>query len=361
MGFRVQFDLSSFNRRYLFILIGGGLVLLVVIVALILLLPGRQEEQPPLAESATATPTPSPLPVPSPAGPPTETPTPAPTPTLEPYEHVVQSGETLYYIIQLYGYRDLNVVPEVLLLNGMANENDLIAGQTLLIPRQTPTPGPTPSPTPTGGPESVATQAAGADETTPDYSGCDPENRCVSPDGQYWVHIVRPGDTIAGIAFAYTARISSIKNANGLLGDNPLIFEGQQLLIPIEVTLTPTLTPTGGPDSTATPTPTLSPPTLLAPRHQAVIPRGEAVVLQWVANQRLRDGDYYLITLRNLATGEEHRETTRSNVYRLPDDLQPGIGQSIQFEWHVEIVGGASPESPVISGPGEVWTFTWGS
>jgi hypothetical protein len=356
MGPRIVFDFAAFGRRNLLIVTGAVLLLLAAIVGMILVL-GGNDGGPDSAE-AEATPivdTPTPSPFPSPAGPPTDTPTPSPTPTLEPYEHLVQEGETLYYIIQLYGYRDLLVVPEVILLNDMVDENDVVAGDVLLIPRQTPTPGPTATLTPTGGPEGEGEQ--------PQEIGCDcsPDNRCISPDGQYWIHSVQPGDTIAAIAFYYTARISSIKEANNLFGDDPIIYECQQIYVPIEVTLTPTLTPTGGPDSTATPTPTVSPPPLVAPLDGAAIPRADPVVLQWVSVYALRSGERYRVTVRNLGTDEEFQETTRTNTLRLPDSLRPDSNASIEYEWRVEIVDGTGAGATLISGVGESWRFTWGS
>jgi hypothetical protein len=356
MGPRIVFDFAAFGRRNLLIVIGGVLLLLAAIVGMILVL-GKGDGG---AESAQAgaTPTidtPIPTPSPSPSGPPTETPTPSPTPTLEPYEHLVQEGETLYFIIQLYGYRDLFVVPEIILLNNMVDENDVVAGDVLLIPRQTPTPGPTATLTPTGGPEGEGEQ--------PEEIGCDcsPDNRCLSPDGRYWIHSVQEGDTIAAIAFYYTARISSIKEANNLFGDDPIIYECQQIYVPIEVTLTPTLTPTGGPDSTATPTPTVSPPPLLAPLNGAEIPRSDPIVLQWASTYTLRAGERYRVTVRNLGTDEEYQETTRTNTLSLPEELRPGPNASVEYEWRVEVVDGTGTSAALVSGTGTGWRFTWGS
>jgi len=309
---------------------------------------GRQVTTvPTLAASSTPTLTPSP------SGPPTLTPTPLPTATLEPYAYTVQPGDTLYYVIQLFGYRDLAVVPEVLALNGMASENEpLRAGQTLLIPRQTPTPGPTPTPTPTSGGPTLDPNV------TIDYTGCSPDNRCISPDGQYWIHIVQPGENVLLIAYEYDSTADAIRRANGLVND--IIYPNQELKVPILVTLTPTLTPTGGPNSTATPTPTLEPPSPLAPANGETIPRNRSVVLEWAAIHMLQANESYLLVLRNRSTGEESRFVTRSNAFRLPNSFQPGVGRSVQFEWYVVIVRGNTPDAPVISGAGTPQVFTWG-
>jgi LysM repeat protein len=318
-------------------------------------------------------PTPSVAPTPSPTPTATqtvnaETPTPAITATLAPYEYEVQAGDTLYYIIQLFGYRDTGVVPEVLALNGLPNvDAPLVAGQTLLIPRQTPTVGPTFTPSMTQDPL-LPTNTLGPTGTsgptidpnlTVVYENCTPENRCASPDGQFWIHIVQSGDTIAYIAFAYNSTVDCVLRENGLSRETP-IFEGQQIKVCILVTLTPTLTPTGGPDSTATPTPTPASPSLLAPRHNASIPRGESVILQWTAVHPLAPGQYYLIVLKSSDSGEETRFVTRSNSYRLPERLRPGIGSSIEYEWRVVIISSQNPDAPSISGAGSPRLFTWG-
>jgi hypothetical protein len=142
---------------------------------------------------------------------------------------------------------------------------------------------------------------------------------------------------------------------------NSPIFPGQKLNIPILVTLTPTLTPTGGPDSTATPTPTLDPPSLLAPANNAVIASGQSVILQWIAEHPLQPSESYLVVLTNVGTSQETRFVTRTNTFRLPASLQPGLGGPIQYQWQVLIVNGSTATSPVISGQDSVWIFKWGS
>ena len=360
----LRFEPAPMSRRDLILVIVSGVVALGVIIALIVILvrAGKGPKDPvdmaagttPTAMTSTVGPTVSP----SPSGPPTMTPSPAPTPTIEPYQYKVQAGDTLFAIIQIFGYRDLNVVPEVIRLNNMANENDLKADQVLLVPRQTPTVGPTATLTPTLPPGTTPTATIEVTAgPTVDYTGCNADNKCVSPDGKYWVHDVTEGDTIASIAYEYVSRVDAIMEANG---SPQFIVPGEKINVPILVTMTPTLTPTGGPDSTATPTPTLSPPSLLGPADGETIARGDDVILQWVAVHELAENQYYLVVVHNLGTDEEHRATTRSNSYRLPGGLRPGIGQSAQFEWQVVIVNGNKTDGIAISGLGPTWTFTWG-
>ncbi len=195
---RIEFDTSSCNRQTLLIVVGALLVVIVAVLGLFMILGDGGGEETPISE-ATAThrlpPTASPTSLPVTIGTPTETLPPAPTATLAPYQHVVQEGETLFYIIQIYGYRDASVVPEILLLNGMGSPDDVTAGQTLLIPQQTPTPAPTVPQAATvagdnGGTDANAsTPTPGAPVDTPAASqgceGCTFDNRCTSPDGGY--------------------------------------------------------------------------------------------------------------------------------------------------------------------------------
>jgi LysM repeat protein len=283
---------------------------------------------------------------------------------LEPYAHTVQEGETGLYILTVYGYTDLGIVPEVLALNNLASLDNLVVGQVLLVPQQTPIPAPTSTPLPPGVtveplPDNVTpTPLPPTEDPGRDYAGCSPENPCLSGDGRYWMHEVQSGDTIIGIAYQYDSSVTCVMQENSLTQDTP-IHEGQVLRVCILVTLTPTLTPTGGPDSTVTPTPTLSPPLLLAPGDGAEVSRNRTAVLQWAAVRLLEADQYYLVTVWDVETGEEHLYTTRDNILRMPDSLRPGLGQSATYEWRVVIVSGAAPESPVISGQGPVWQFVW--
>jgi LysM repeat protein len=335
---------------------GGGLLLiLALIVGAILWLAGRDDrpedgaQGSPTARPATLTPSPSAVVTPTEVLPPTL------TPTLEPYTYTVQAGETLGFIIQLFGYRDFAVIPEVLALNNLASENDIFEGQLLQIPRQTPTPGPTADPSVA---ESDLTQPPPSDGGAEgDFRGCDLTNRCISPDGQFWMHAVSEGETISGLAFAYDTTVPAIQQDNNAI---EFIFPGQILQIRILVSPTPTLTPTGGPDSTATLTPTYSPPTLLVPADGTTVARGANVVLQWVPIQPIRPEQSYLIVLRDEEGGEEYRYVTRANILRMPEERRPAGGRSISYSWQVVIVNGATLNAPVIGGQGPAFTFTWG-
>ena len=69
--------------------------------------------------------------------PPTSTPLPTSTPG--PFQHELQEGETLGYIVQLYGHRSFDVIPEVVSINEEILNADTLpgAGTTILVPRPT--------------------------------------------------------------------------------------------------------------------------------------------------------------------------------------------------------------------------------
>jgi len=127
MGTNFRDDITFLRSRRMLI-IGGILLVVAIIAGLIFAFGGRDkpEEAVVASPSASLTPTSSPSPRPTEESPPTDTPLPAATATLEPYQYVVQAGDTLYFIIQQFGYRDLAVIPELLALNGMTGPDDPI-------------------------------------------------------------------------------------------------------------------------------------------------------------------------------------------------------------------------------------------
>lgn len=100
--------------------------------------------------------------------------------------HVVQRGENLYRIGLRYGVSLWSIAQA----NGITNVNLIRTGQVLLIP--VPAPAPMPEPR---------------------------------------IYIVRPGDTLAGIAWRFGTTVWVITRANGIWNPN-LIYVGQRLVIP---------------------------------------------------------------------------------------------------------------------------------
>ncbi len=74
--------------------------------------------------------------------------------------------------------------------------------------------------------------------------------------GEAWTHTVRAGQSLWSIALAYDTHIADIARLNGISLDNPLIYNGQKLLLP-----TPLVQPEQvGLTATSPSTPALSPP-----------------------------------------------------------------------------------------------------
>lgn len=134
--------------------------------------------------------------------------------------HTVQPGETLSVIAQNYGVS----VAELMALNQITDPDDIIVGQTLLLP------------------ETVQTQPT---------------------DTPLPVHVVRAGETLSEIAQQYQISLTRLMLYNGLRNADA-VYVGQELLIPppdIEkTTASPTVDePTPAPTAVApTPAPTLT-------------------------------------------------------------------------------------------------------
>jgi len=133
----------------------------------------------------------------------TSTTMPAATPTMTPpgtgvscdgVTYVVRWGAWLYKIARRFGVS----AADILYCNPLPNPNLLRPGQQLVIPGVTPTPTPSVTPPPA---------------CTIDY-------------------IVRPGDTLSGIAMCYKTTVRAIMDANGLVNPN-YIYVGQKLKIPV--------------------------------------------------------------------------------------------------------------------------------
>ena len=108
--------------------------------------------------------------------------------------HTVKPGETLYGIARLYG----TTVLALQTANGISNPNIILAGQRLVIPGCAPGPGPGPQPVP--------------------------------PPGQCTTHVVRPGETLSGIAMMAGDCVSGLAYRNGIVNPD-LIYVGQRLTV----------------------------------------------------------------------------------------------------------------------------------
>jgi hypothetical protein len=292
---------------------------------------------PDATETATLTPSPiviaqpqleSPTPTFTP-GPPTETATPTETPG--PFQHTIAEGETLIRIIQQYGYDDLGVIDQIVLLNNLPNADRLPgAGSIILIPRQTATP------TPVGMEMTVA--AGGVVEVA-----ALPENAIIVQ------HQVREGETILAVTGQYNTTLSVINQLNPELIFINCDFEnpsgGPDCNVPLQIgqlvnvpglTPTPTLSPTPSGSETPTPTPTYNAPLLVFPPQGAIAPP-RPVSLQWVSIGLLKPEEYYLVEVEDTTAGATYLNVTKDTSYTLDNEVIPTDGQPHAMRWRIRI------------------------
>jgi len=112
-------------------------------------------------------------------------------PAQGPTEHIVQSGETLFRIAQMYGV----TVDDIVAANNLADRNVIRVGQQLIIP-------------------SFSQSTAGS-----------------PPSIRFADYIVQPGDTLSLIAQHFGTTIEAIAQANGIVNPN-IIVVGQLLSVP---------------------------------------------------------------------------------------------------------------------------------
>jgi len=204
---------------------------------------------------------------------PTETPTLTPEP---PIEYVVKSGDSCISIASLYG----SSVSAIVSLNSLnSNCTDLQIGQTIKVPRPTPTPPA--APTATLEP-AAATRAA-----------------C-----QTATYTVQANDTLSTIANSYGVSMQAIKDWNGLSTDN--VFTDTNLIIPLCMRAA-----TPGPSPTPTIPPPYPAPNLLLPADgESFTLASDTVTLQWASVGALRDNERYQVVVE-VVTGGTGRKLTQ--------------------------------------------------
>jgi hypothetical protein len=303
--------------------------------------------QPPRLEPPTNTPLPG-----------TATATPTPTETPGPYEYTIQSGDTMYYIIQLapWNYRTFDVINEILRLNPNITSIDRLPppGSIIFIPR------PTLAPTPEGFELTIAARPAGLQN--------------IQPTGELIVTqiAVREGGTIlevAGVANTNLSVLATLNpeirffncdfgNPSGGPDCNVPLLAGQLVNVPAP-TPTPTLSPTFSGSETPTPTATYAPPRLVFPPDGAAL-TGGTFQLQWVSAGVLGANQVYLIEIEDQTTGTIFLDVTRSTSYMLPASLTPTDDRQHTLRWRVSVaIPNEVGEYRIIGGEAVWRTFLW--
>ncbi len=287
----------------------------------------------------------------------------APAPTRGPWRHIIQQGETLGYIIQRYGYRNFDVIDEIVRLNDNVTSANLLPGEgsVIFIPRPSATPLPADY-TPLAVPPSLAEDFAPTSPATGlNYATSINE------------HVVDAGQTVVDIMAQHntTLEIISILNpdisfggcdfgvASGGPNCNPFLSVGQTVRVPAP-TSTPTLSPTFTGNETATPTPTWEPPRAIAPPQDAIVP-ATSIRLQWLSVGVLAAGDVYLVQLSD-ESGVVHNAVTRETSLLLPESLAPTKGEAREMSWTLSVARADSRGVyQIVSGYPQPRRFRWSS
>jgi LysM repeat protein len=246
--------------------------------------------------TATTTPTISPT-----SQRPTATSTAMPSPT--PITYQVKAGDTCSSIAFNFGVS----IQSIALLNNLSIScNNIIPGQTLLIPQPTPTP--TPLPTATLSPQEATLAACETKQYT-----------------------VQGGDTLTTIAQKFSVSKDVVKKFNGLVND--VVQIGQKLEIP---TCDPKYII--GPKASTTPPAPYSPPSLLLPDDGKVFTQAdEPITLLWAAVGMLKENEAYAVTIEDVTSGETTRMVNyvTDTKFTLPTTMRPNDGKAHVFRWTV--------------------------
>lgn len=241
----------------------------------------------------------------TPTLPPTATPTITLTPTLPatwtpepPVQYKVVSNDTCGSIAYAYGVS----IESIITLNKLSADCTLSIGQTLNIPRPTPTASPMPSNTPN------ATEAAQAECNKVEV-------------------VVKDGDTLGGIAANYAVSANSIIAYNGKTSDT--VYVGEKLVIPLCEQHLETVTPTANPPYGA--------PPLLLPADGAFYNATDVITLQWASVGELRQNEAYAVTIEDVTSGDARKwvEYVTDTKYNVPDSYRPASTTPHIYRWSI--------------------------
>ena len=288
----------------------------------------------------TPTPTLTFTPLPTPTASITPSTTPTGTPTLEPpIRYTVQDGDSCLLIALINEVS----VDSIIMLNGLDPNCTIAVGNTILVPR--------PSPTPLLSGTAAAVATGG------------PRGGTVLP---YPTYVVLAGDSCLGITGQFDVTLDDFMNVNGLV-DCSVIQEGQIVYIPVLQTQPPSATPTLAATLTPTPPAARPAPALVAPTLGQSFPASASITLSWTAVGPLGTAEFYRVTVEDLTCNCNRRYITATTLTTLgvPPSLRPDEATAHIFSWTVELVkqigvtsdGQATYEA--IGATSAVGTFTW--
>lgn len=238
--------------------------------------------------------------------PPTTTPTITLTPTLQetwtpepPAAYTVANGDTCLAIALTYKVS----VDSIVNLNKLASDcSNLSVGQTLKIPRPTPTASPAPSSTPN------ATEMAQAECSKVEVT-------------------VKDGDTLGKIAGNYAVSSNSIIAYNGKTSDT--VYVGEKLVIPLCEQQLETATPTANPPYAAS--------NLLLPADGAYYNATDTITLQWASVGELRQNESYAVTVEDVTSGDARKwvEYVTDTKFNIPESYRPASTTPHIYRWSI--------------------------
>ena len=159
---------------------------------------------------------------------PTVTLTPSPYPTIDNAVfpgrtvYVVKQNDTVAIIAAQYG----SAIDAILAVNNLSPEGLIFVGQTLIIPLpQNPPTNPQATLPPTGVPPTLPPPTSVPPTAVPVAPTAAPTAAPVQ------TYVVRPGDTLFGIALRFNTTVAALQRANNISNPN-LIYVGQRLIIP---------------------------------------------------------------------------------------------------------------------------------
>ncbi len=164
------------------------------------------------------------------------------------------------------------------------------------------------------------------------------------------IYTVKSGDTMQGIALAYSTSVQAIQETNGLSGD--FLMVGDRLVIPpakpaqqarigskVEIGALAQKTPAGKPEasesSCVVPIPIYPAPEPIWPLPGEVV-KGSEVYFAWTAPADLRASEMYLLRVWGWPDGKEARFWSKHSSLRVPVTALPGIDEGKkEFAWQV--------------------------